>query len=189
MARNWWKLIFSRRDATTTIDPDDVMDPPPPPTGQGPALDPGPGGPAIGVFSFLTAAAEPGRTPAAEPVVTSDTVPNPVLTTGRLRALGLTPVLVPSLREQVLLHRLVAQEQEETHPGEALGRWMAVTALCPNDLEARLGTAAAHERLRNLADAETAYRAALALSSEDAQALAGLARVGSQPAPAGAAQE
>ena len=96
------------------------------------------------------------------------------MTTGRLKALGLTPVFVPSLAEQALLHRVVAQEMAATHPVDALARWQAVLALCPDDLEARAGAARAYTALDLSVEADAAWRAVLELAPNHTEAAGAL---------------
>lgn len=178
VARSWWKNLFTQKKTTTVVESEAQEGSE---TGPSPAAPPGSGAPAVGVFSFMPGASggAAAEAPAANGPATplSDTVPNPTLTTGRLRGLGLAPVLVPSLREQLLLHRLVAQEHAETHPGEACLRWQAVLALAPDDLDARRGLAEAFERLHRLGEAAAAYQYALELAPDDATLLSAHARV------------
>lgn len=159
----WWS-IFRRKETTTTVEVEDMTPPPLPAVAPSAAA----GAPVAGEFTFLDAP-RPDETREA-PTPPPDTQPNPTLSTGRLRALGLSPVHVPSLGEQVVLYRLVAQEQAAAHPELALGRWQAVLALCPDDLEARVGVARALVALGAPTEAEAAWRQVLALVPDHAEA-------------------
>jgi hypothetical protein len=168
--QRWWNALFRRKDATTTVEvSDELVDGvggPPMPDAAGDRP------PAAGAFSFL--APEPASAPPGEPPALFDTQPNASLTTGRLRALGLAPVHVPSLAEQVLLYRVVAQEHAAANPAAALARWQAILALCPDDVEARVGRAAAQTALGALDDAEGAWRAVLEICPDHPEAMAAL---------------
>lgn len=164
--QRWWNNLFRRKDVTTTVElSDEPRDP-----SAGPPL-PGASEPAslaAGGFSFLAPDAAPAVP--VEPPALFDTQPNATLTTGRLRALGLAPIHVPSLAEQVLLYRVVAQEHAGANPAAALARWQAILALCPDDLEARIGRAVAQTALGAVEDAETSWRGVLELAPDHPEA-------------------
>ncbi len=163
----WWNSLFRRRSETTTVELSDesvLADVPAPPAFGSPGDVPSAGG-----FSFL--APEAVRPASAElPALVMDTQPNVAVTTGRLKAIGLAPVLIPGLDEQVLLYRVVAQEIAATHPAEALARWQAVLALCPLDLEARVGAARAYVALDQSVEADAAWRGVLELCPDHPEA-------------------
>ncbi len=163
----WWNVLFRRKEETTTVELTDenVLDDVPAPPGLGAAGDV----PSAGGFTFMPA--EAARPVSAEaPALLMDTQPNVAVTTGRLKAIGLAPVLIPGLEEQVLLYRVVAQEIAATHPAEALARWQAVLALCPDDLEARVGAARAYVALDQSIEADAAWRGVLELSPDHPEA-------------------
>ncbi len=164
--QRWWNTLFRRKDPTTTVSTgDESLD-----AQDGPPLPvPGAAPPSAGGFSFL--ASEAAVAPVVEPPL-FDTQPNAALTTGRLRTLGLAPIHVPSLSEQVLLYRVVAQEHALTHPAAALARWEAILSLSPDDLEARVGRAVCQTALGALEEAEAAWRAVLELAPEHPEAVA-----------------
>lgn len=161
----WWTSLFRRKDIeTTTVELSDDSLPP----AAAPAPISGDGAPSAGGFTFLTP--ESAQATTAEPVAAFDTLPNIVATTGRLRALGLAPVLVPSLAEQVLLYRVVAQEFAQGAPAEALARWQAILTLCPDDVEARVGAARAYAALDRSVEAEAAWRGVLEIAPDHPEA-------------------
>ena len=156
MPFNWLKRIFSRDASPTLPETIELPDDAGPPAVEVPvAAPPGP------VFELQ-------RRLEAAPTVEEPELERGVVT-GRLRALGVAPLWVPSVREPALLQRIAAEAAlNEPAPGpetyaEARQRLNVWLELVPEDAEARCLRARAATALGD----HRAARADLELAAQD----------------------